>query len=181
VGTKGRPVSIALAAYPQYMKNATDYAAEREIGVLQDVVTSARTVRTELKLDPKEQVAGALYSRGDALAAVRNHLEAIQKLAGVKLELRFESAPKNAPAMSSTAEFDLVLEVPAAQAATQRQRLEKEREQLQRNVANSRRQLADDIFLSRAPAHVVENIRHKLAEYEAQLDKIGPTLGGAAE
>jgi valyl-tRNA synthetase len=181
MGRQSRPVSIALAAYPQYMKNATDYAAEREIGGLQDVVTLARTMRTELKLDPKGQLAGVLYSRSSALEAVRNHLEAIQKLAGVELELLFESAPKNAPAMRSTAEFDLVLEVPATQAAAQRQRLEKEREQLEKNVANSRRQLADDTFLSRAPAHVVENMRHKLAEYEAQLDKIGVTLSGAAE
>ena len=54
----------------------------------------------------------------------------------------------------------------------QRKRLEKELEQLEKNIANSERQLADETFLSRAPAQVVESIRTKLAEYEAQLEKI---------
>ena len=64
-----------------------------------------------------------------------------------------------------------MLNVPHAQVAAQRKRLEKEKEQLEKNIANSKRQLGDETFLSRAPAHVVESIRTKLAEYEAQLAK----------
>ena len=62
-----RPVSIALAEYPQYRRQNTDHAAEREIGILQEIVTLARTLRTEMKLDPKLQLQGTLYARGDAL------------------------------------------------------------------------------------------------------------------
>ena len=53
----------------------------------------------------------------------------------------------------------------------QRKRLEKEIEQLDKVIANSQRQLADQEFLARAPEHVVNSIRQKLAEYEAQLEK----------
>ena len=63
-------------------------------------------------------------------------------------------------------------EVPKAQEEAQRKRLEKEREQLAKNIANSERQLSDETFLSKAPAKVVESIRQKLADYEAQLRKI---------
>ena len=35
--------------------------------MLQEIVTMARTLRTESKLDPKQQLEGALYSRGSAL------------------------------------------------------------------------------------------------------------------
>ena len=58
-------------------------------------------------------------------------------------------------------------------------RLEKERDQLQKNIANSKRQLSDDVFLGRAPAHVIESIRTKLAEYETQLGKVLASLNGA--
>ncbi|HUI55840.1 MAG TPA: valine--tRNA ligase [Bryobacteraceae bacterium] len=170
-----RPLSIALAPYPQYRHGATDYDAEREIGVLQEIVTMARTLRTESKLDPKQRLSGTVHSRSAALEVARRHAEAIQKLANVKLEFKAEAAPR-AAAIRSTAEFDLVLEVPRAQEDAQRKRMEKEREQLAKNIANSRRQLNDDTFLSRAPAPVIENIRGKLADYEAQLRKIEDAL-----
>jgi len=177
-GNATRPVSIALAQYPGYRRHATDYAAEREVGVLQEVVTLARTLRTEMKLDPKQQLEGTLYSR-TMLELGRKHEDAIQRLAGVRLEFSAEAAPKNA-AMRSTTAFDLVLHVPKAQADAQRKRLEKEREQQEKNITNSRRQLGDETFLGKAPANVVETIRGKLAEYEAQLGKVNETLDGLA-
>jgi valyl-tRNA synthetase len=170
-----RPVSIAVALYPQYRQEVTDYAAEREIGILQEIVSMARTLRTEAKLDPKQELEGALYSRNSALEVAQRHAMAIQKLANVKLAFKSEAAPK-APAMRSTVQFDLVLQVPKSQEDTQRKRMEKEREQLVKNIANSERQLGDEVFLGKAPAKVVETIRQKLADYQAQLRKIDDAL-----
>jgi valyl-tRNA synthetase len=164
-------VSIAVAGYPQYRQELTNYEAEREIGIVQEIVTMARTLRTESKLDPKQQLEGTLYSRTAALEVARRHAVAIQKLANVKLDFRAEAAPK-APAIRSTAQFDLVLQVPQGQEEAQRKRMEKEREQLRKNIANSERQLSDEVFLGKAPAKVVEGLRGKLEEYRTQLQKI---------
>jgi valyl-tRNA synthetase len=166
-----RPVSVALTAFPEYRKELTDHEAEREIGVVREVVTMARTLRTESKLDPKQMLAGTLYSRNSALELAQRHSAAIQKLSNVKLEFKAEAAPK-AATVRSTAQFDMVLEVPQAQEDTQRKRREKEREQLVKNIANSIRQLADEAFLAKAPAKVIETLRQKLADYEAQLRKL---------
>ncbi len=171
----GRPASIALASYPQYKQQATDHVAEREMGLVQEIVTTARTLRTEAKLDPKQQLAGTLYARTDALEMARRNAAAIQKLANVTLQFSSEAAPK-APAMRSTAQFDLVLDVPKTQEEAHKKRLGKERDQLVKNIANSERQLGDETFLGRAPAHVVESIRKKLEEYKAQLGKIDGSL-----
>ena len=73
--------------------------------------------------------------------------------------------------MRATTEFDLALEVPAAQLEAQRKRLEKEIAQLVKNIDNLKRQLSDDAFLGRAPGSVVEGMRGKLGEYESQLMK----------
>src|SRR4051794_17248192 len=146
-----RPISIALTPYPQYRQELTDHEAEREIGILQEIVSMARTLRTESKLDPKQQLAGILYSRNSALEVAQRHADAIQRLANVKLEFKSEAAPK-APAIRSTAQFDLVLEVPEGQQDAQRKRVDKEKEQLVKNIANSMRQLGDEKFLAKAPA-----------------------------
>jgi valyl-tRNA synthetase len=166
-----RPSSIALAAYPQYRRETTDFAAEREMGILQEIVTMARTLRTESKLDPRQQLTGTLYSRTAALEVAQRHAEAIRKLANVKLEFQAGAAPK-APAMRSTAEFDLVLEVPKSQEEAKARRDAKEIEQLDRNIASHERQLSDEAFLAKAPAKVVDGMRAKLAAYKAQRDKL---------
>jgi len=163
------PKSIALAPYPQFDPALADPEAEKEIAVLQEVVTLARTLRTEAKLDPKQQLAGTLYCRNASLAIAQRHAEAIQKIARVTLAFKSEAAPK-AAAIRSTPELDLVLDVPESKENPARK--QKEREQLERNIANSRRQLGDEVFLSKAPPKVVESIRTKLADYEGQLAKL---------
>ena len=72
--------------------------------------------------------------------------------------------------------FTVSIDVPHGQMEAQRKRLEKERDQLQKNIANSDRQLSDEVFLGKAPAKVVDSIRAKRAEYAAQLQKVQDSL-----
>jgi valyl-tRNA synthetase len=95
----------------------------------------------------------------------------------VTLDFSQEAAPQSA-AVISWPTGDLELKTTAANVGEQRKRLEKEREQFEKNIANNSRQLADEKFLSRAPAHVVEGLRAKLAEYEMQLEKVRKALDG---
>ncbi len=171
-GAKNRPVSIALGQYPQYDVHVTDHPAEREMQLLQEIVTAARNLRADMGANPKEQLEGVLYSRTAAADVARRQLEAIQRLANVKLEIRPEAAPAGARAVKrSTTEFDLLLRVSSAQVEVQRKRLEKEIEQLEKVIANSERQLANQEFLARAPEQVVNSIREKLGEYRSQIEK----------
>ncbi|HLI85389.1 MAG TPA: valine--tRNA ligase [Bryobacteraceae bacterium] len=178
-GRADRPKSIALAGYPQYRAEVADHLAEREIGILQEVVTMARTLRAESKLDPKQQLEGTLYSRSDALELARRQAPAVERLSNVKLEFAAGTAPAisgASAAISSTAEFDLALRLPKSQEEAQRKRLAKEKEQLTRNIENSRSRLTDPAFLEKAPPEVVDNMRKKLADYESQLRKIDGAL-----
>ncbi len=167
----GRRDSVALTSYPSPSPEFTDEAAERDMDALRGIITAARNLRAEMSADPKQQLDGALYSQTAALDLAKAHLDVIQKLAGVKLDLAPGVAPQKAGALHSTPEFDLVLRLPGAQAGAHRHRLEKQIEQLDKVIAGSKRQLSDQEFLSRAPAPVVESIRQKLGEYEAQIEK----------
>jgi valyl-tRNA synthetase len=72
----------------------------------------------------------------------------------------------------STPDFDLQLNIEVAAAPKEsKERIQKEIEKLELNIANSERQLADPVFTSKAPEKVVNSIRTKLAEYKEQLDK----------
>jgi valyl-tRNA synthetase len=163
--------SISLAAFPLGDASRHDAAAEREMGILQDIITSVRTLRAEMKVDPKLALNGVLYSTTGAVALAEREQEAISKLANVKLELKAEAAPKTGAGTRSTPDFDLVLMVPAAQQDAQMARLRKENEQLEKNIANTERQLGDEKFMGKAPAHIVASMRQKLEEYRTQLVK----------
>jgi valyl-tRNA synthetase len=177
-GTPGRPHSIALSKYPEYDAAATDDAAEREMQLLQDIVTAARNMRSDMHVNPSQELQGILYSETLAADVALRQLEAIEKLAKLKLAVRREQAPASAEGIKrSTPEFDLILLVPAAQADAQRKRVEKEIEQLEKVIANTERQLSNAEFLARAPGHVTDSMRQKLAEYKAQLAKSREALG----
>ena len=170
-GQASGPVSVALAPYPEPEASLEDPAAEREMETVRNIITAARNLRAEMKADPRQRLDAVLFSGGPALDTAAAQLEVIEKLAGVKLELKSGPAPKASGILYSAPDFDLVLRVPAAQAGAQRQKLEKQIEQLEKVIENSRRQLADEKFLERAPAAVVQSLKEKLADYEVQLEK----------
>jgi valyl-tRNA synthetase len=173
---EGRPKSLALAPFPEYDVHLTDLPAEQEMEVLKGIISVARELRAEMKLDPKRAVEGTLYSPGPAAGIARRNLHAIQELARVNLEIVEGSAPGDGKVRASTAQFDLVLRVPAADAEARRQKLAREMAQLEKARASSNRQLQDDEFLSKAPPAVIESIRQKLVQYESQIEKLSQSL-----
>jgi valyl-tRNA synthetase len=162
----GETRSIALAEYPRAAR--TDAAAERQMARMQDMITAARQIRADHGLDRKLVLNGVLYCRNGSKQV---ELSVIEKLANVKLDVRNEAAPKLEGAVRSTPDFDLLLELPAVDSEAQRGRLAKEIEQLEKLIVDKDRQLANDKFLSSAPAHVVDSLRAKRGEYVAQLEK----------
>ncbi len=177
-GAGDRPQSIALARYPQPRKEWEDPEAERQMELLQEIIVSVRNLRARLKLDPREQLTGVLYARPAAYQVAVENAEAIRVLARAELRLSQDEAPAAGGVKRSTPAFDLVLQVPAARLEALRQSLRKEVARLEKLVENSNRQLASREFVSRAPAHVVGNIRARLADYQAQLEKSRATLEG---
>ena len=153
--------SISLTAFPRFDPARYDSEAEREVDVLQALVTAVRGIRADLGLDPKLPIEGRISQPVD--------FAAVKRLAGVTLTAG--EVPKTG-ARRSTPDFDVSIDVPQGQLEAQRRRLEKELDQLAKNVANLQRQLTSEVFLNKAPANVVEEMRKKLSEYESQLEKI---------
>jgi len=154
---RGHETSIALEAYPQYEGALNDPDAEREMKLLQDIVTAIRESRADHKIDRKVKLSGTLSLVGSVPT------ETIERLTNVGLNVR----PREGSG------FDLKLDLPEAAGASdeQKDRLKKDNEQLEKVIANSLRQLGNESFVSKAPAHVIDGMRSKLAEYQAQFAK----------
>ena len=151
----GEGRSITLAAFPQPDAALDDPAAEKEMERLQEIITKVRDIKAN------QRQTKTLTLEGDTgfVVTARDNAEAVRRLSGV--ELSYVEKPGEALAFTG-----IVI------SEDQKLRIAKEIEQLEKVIANSKRQLGDEKFMGRAPAHIVDGLRAKLADYEAQLDKL---------
>ncbi|MBV8896276.1 MAG: valine--tRNA ligase, partial [Acidobacteriaceae bacterium] len=164
----GFETSISLQPYPQ--TGVLDESAEREMNLLQNIITEARTLRQSLNLGNKP-LDGTLYTSNGTNEIATSYSGIIERLANLKLAIKDERALKLEGAVRSTPDFDLLLNVALADAATQRARLEKEIQRLQKLITEKDRQLSNESFLHSAPPQIVASLKEKRADYQAQLDK----------
>ena len=174
--TPGRPKSIALSAYPAPRPADDDSAAERRVAILQSLVTTARNLRAEMNIPPKDMLAGSIHS-DDAI--VREVVEAegvaLERLAGVRIAAERGKAASS-QAMGHTADFDMALELPEARRVALRAKLGKQLGNLERAAKGARERLANEGFVSKAPEHIVTRLKQKLEGYESQIERIRSTL-----
>ena len=155
--------SIALARYPQWDEALRDNEAEFEMDKVQQVVSEIRQLKAANKIASTQKLNAEVDARGEYLAAILSNQKGIERLGNVTLSVRESDVATWAVNLSNL--------------SVDRERLVKENEQLEKVIANSRRQLESEEFMRKAPAHVVESIRSKLAGYETQLEKNRAALG----
>jgi valyl-tRNA synthetase len=172
------PVSISLAAFPT---PAATHIPATAFPAFQQAVTAARELRADNKLDAKTVLPAAIYLHGSLFR--EDDLAILATL--TRLDIRqFQGAiSERSGLIRSTPDFDLQIQAAAPSAngtagTESVTRILKEIATLERNIENSRRQLADETFLSRAPEKVVAGLRAKLADYEVQLKKNKDLLEG---
>ena len=172
--------SIALDCFPEANADWKNAAALGQVALIQEVVTALRTIRAELKLDPKKKVA-AEFSTMDAAARelVQANGTAVERFA-VLSELRIvprEQFDTKTGAVRSTATFDVRFAYSeTVDAAAEKARLKKEIEGLQKAIASKERQLGDETFRSRAPWDIIKKLEMTLAEQRIELQKLQERL-----
>jgi valyl-tRNA synthetase len=172
--------SIALDHYPEARVAWKNEQGLREFELVQEVIQGLRTVRAEMKLDPKKKVA-AEFSSADATVRgiVESYHEGIVRL-GLLAELRVtaEKLREGSGGMRSTARFDLQIPYPAetTDAGTEIARLKKEMEGLKKAITSKENQLGNETFRSRAPRNIIEQMQQVLAGQRIELQKMSDRL-----
>ncbi|HXP83524.1 MAG TPA: valine--tRNA ligase [Bryobacteraceae bacterium] len=148
----GHEDSIAVQSYPQYSPEAVDAEADRLVKLLQTVVTDARQSYADNKVG-KSQRAGTLTVGLEWVPFYQEHLATLHRLTNGKFTVA--AGPTH-----------VRLDIPVDRA-----RLQKQNEELAKQVANLERQFESEEFMAKAPGKVIAGMRAKKAEYEAQIAK----------
>lgn len=159
------PQTICLAPYPRRQPAWEDAAVEADMEAFTDVVSAVRGIRAELEIPPGSTVQ-LRVSGGDARP--REFLAAHAPL--LAFLARTEMTDGAAPARGLTERaggVEFVLSLSGRDLAAERQRrVDRELEQLQAQIDRVRSLLANEKFVQRAPAAVVEENRRRLEELE---------------
>ncbi len=173
-GKKGE--SIMVAAYPVPEIDRIDEPAEQYVETLKEYVNAIRNMRSTKNVSPAEKIEAHFEMKGGSSfdRGLAPYIQAISRLSAIH-----EGAPAatnaTAPIITSTATIHLAL--PAASLALDKERLVKEEARLVAQIESDRTKLGNASFLERAPAHVVEEIRKRLAENEGKLTDVRSQLG----
>ncbi|MGA8366098.1 MAG: hypothetical protein WB716_02160, partial [Candidatus Acidiferrales bacterium] len=161
--------------FPEPRAQWEDASATGEMELLQEIVVAARNIRAEMKLDPKRKVAADFSSADPAIRKlVEENLDALQRLAALsRLEIAAGHLDSSGAALRSTAQFDLrIAYADATDKQAEISRLKKEIERLAKDIESKQARLADESFITKAPARVVENLRITLLERRIEHQKL---------
>jgi valyl-tRNA synthetase len=175
--------SIALAQFPAPPTDWVDDLAERNVAAIQEVIGTARNLRSELKLDPKRPVAAELFCPNPVLLTlIEYNSDAICRLTPLSsLSLsrtRPDSTANSAnAAIHTTAEYDL--RIPYTETVdikVELARIQKEIGELDKAIASKEQQLGDVRFRTNAPAKIVEDMQASLGERQVKRQKLTERL-----
>ncbi|MFD9289286.1 valine--tRNA ligase [Streptomyces sp. NPDC060030] len=161
--------SLVVADWPND-SGFRDQGAEREIELVQQVVTEVRRFRSDQGLQPGQKVPAELTLDGTALAP---HEAAIRQLLRLQPAGDGFHATASLPVAGATVALDLSGTIDVA---AERKRLTKDLEAAKKEIVQANGKLGNEAFLAKAPDNVVDKIRGRLAKADADIERISTQL-----
>jgi valyl-tRNA synthetase len=168
--------SIALDKFPESRADWSDPLAEKEMLVIQNIIIAARNIRAEMKIDPKQKIP-AVVTPGDTETGypITSEEDAMKRLANLS-EIRWAGRREFDPShglIRSVANFDVYIAYgEGVDKVAEITRIRKEIDRLAKDLASKQARLADDSFISKAPAKIVEDLRATLASRQIEHQKL---------
>jgi valyl-tRNA synthetase len=183
--------SLMLARWPEADEALFAAEAEAQMGLMMDLVRGFRNLRAEYDVTPGKRIPAAIAT-GAAAGAAAEWLDAqravlcsLAKLDADQLTIQPAIEPPDQSAIVVVG--DVVGYLPlaalvdvgrAASADAERERLAKELDDIEGRIARSESLLAGD-FAQKAPEHIVQRERDKLADLQAEQAKLKERLAAS--
>jgi len=175
----GRKTSdyLVTAAYPVAQPEKIDPAAIAWVEQLKAVVSTCRSLRSEMGLSPSDRVpllvGGDLSFIREAAAALKV-LAKLEKVELIEDEATFTEASAMSPVLvHGAARLALKVEIDVE---AEKARLSKEIARLEGEVAKATAKLSNESFVARAPAAVVEQERQRIADFGNTVTRLRAQL-----
>lgn len=168
--------SVMIAAYPKFDAAKLDEEAVAKTALVKQMIDAVRNLRGEMKLAPSVRVPLLVEGDEQTIAAVGPYIAFLGRLSGVEHVASIDKANEGAIApVAIVRDFKLMLKV-EIDVAAERERLTKEIERVDGEIAKCNAKLGNERFVQRAPAAVVEQERTRLANFTDLAAKLREQL-----
>ncbi|MGA8224079.1 MAG: valine--tRNA ligase [Candidatus Acidiferrales bacterium] len=170
--------SIALEWFPEPRADWSDPEAESDIEKLKDVSVKVRDARAEAKIDPKKMYPVDLSPQSEgAKALINNYHAMLQTSTASAINVIYGHLNPLGGVVRSNEDVEIKVSLDqTVDKETQIAKLKKEIERLAKDIESKKARLADEAFLSKAPAKIVEDLKTTLAgrqiEHQKLLDRL---------
>jgi valyl-tRNA synthetase len=165
-----------IQPYPKSQPEKIDAQSDAAVALLKRIVDALRTLRSEMNLSPARKVP--LVAAGDksTLARYAPYMQALAKLSAVDTAADVHAAANGAAPIKLVDDYRLLLRI-EVDVGAERDRLDKEIARHEAEVGKARAQLGNASFVERAPAAVVAQMKERLAEFDATLQRLREQRG----
>lgn len=175
--TEGDP-DLIIAPWPVVDQALIKESSEKQFNALQDVISAVRTMRSRLNVPPAKRADLVVRGPETATRAVVEHVGVVKTLSRLN-DVNY-GVDLTKPAHSATAVVGkLELFVPLEgliDLEVERSRLQKRYSELEKHLTGTKKKLANENFVSRAPQAVVEKERLKVEDFTHELEKVKSNL-----
>jgi valyl-tRNA synthetase len=146
------------------------------MNTLQELIVSVRGLRKDLGVPEKEAAPISLHADNRVVALADANADMLARMARVKA-VEFAEGPLTGVSARSTANFDVaVIYERQIDVAAERERLSKDLLKYEKGLTAAERQLGNEAFMAKAPAHIVDGLRKQAAETKMLHDKAKAAL-----
>jgi len=167
--------TITLAEFTPGDPARIDERAEREMGLVIEVITRLRNIRSTFNIAPsiplKAQIAPADAAARDLIARMGDHIKRLARIEELEIVDKLSHGKGSARAVVGASEIAVPLEG-LIDFEKERARLEKELNKLINERGGLEKRLSNQDFISRAAADVVETTRARADELDDQVAKL---------
>jgi valyl-tRNA synthetase len=174
--------SIAVADWPGPEPTHVDPAAERSFAVVQEVITAIRQFRSRHRIPSNARFEAVAGVGEEAVTALASLAARVERLAGVEPFRVVDVSADRVAGWTAVTMDDGWVNLPPGlfDAAEERARLSKERDEATAALERSRKKLANEGFRSKAAPEIVrqeqervERMTQQVADLDAQLAELG--------
>jgi valyl-tRNA synthetase len=171
--------ALIVAPWPKASKRWQDKEAERQAETVMNVVRAIRNIRAERGVEPARYVEAYLIADGmrEAAEASRLMIETLARVRPLHIVDGAAAAPREQVITAVLPDVQVVLPLAGLfDVEAERQRLRRQVDDAQAEVARLEAKLANEQFRTRAPAAVVGKEEEKLAAARARLEGLQARL-----
>ena len=170
----GHEESIMISRWPQYDEKFNFKLEEDEIELLKAIITEIRNVRNNMNVHPskKSKLIFVTTEYADLIEQSKAFLERLGFASEIIVKSTKENIPDNA---ISIIQKNLELYIPfedLVDLEAEKERLTKEMEKAQSELKRAQGMLANEKFVSKAPANLIEAEKEKVQKYTDLISKM---------